>query len=621
MDCTKDQAGGETSHAFPYRLYSTPKKGRPYEEAPPYPLPAGSLISHLLKTTSSTSLPQESGAAEPYQDSEGEASLGDSPPSSPPGKRRSLDMENLYQEYVRAKRARVESIIRGMGSSPAQELYTGGNGARRSEVGWPDRAEPILEPPRPKIKKEGRNQERQELKSQLDSMREQLLQLQEKVYHMYSGALEEEEVEEEEEEEEEEAEAAGPQRGSPLSPQAVSFEGTRLKDLLADIGKDQPWANLEGQKLADALKEELGAAVAQVIDGVVRMFAPPGQDPGNPQEPLIPAFQPPPQNHPHHHHLLQQNEHPDQGPFFDNEARGRDFMADQVEALPLVVRKSMDHQGSSPIPRVKESTLRSAFQPPIPMPLVHYTMQRMFASAARGVPPCKDRLSPDAYLEMTSLSTQLSSHHHHHPPQHHYPSLHLLGTLEGMSPAMHPKMKPDTSGYQDPGDPSLYLSQSADGLSPSHLKKAKLMFFYSRYPSSNTLKIFFPDVKFNRCITSQLIKWFSNFREFFYIQMEKFARQAYGEGVSSHEKLSISRDSELFRVLNLHYNKSNDFEVPERFLEVSQITLREFFTAIHSGKDTDPSWKKAIYKVICKLDSEVPELFKSPGCLQELIRE
>ncbi|MBN3282325.1 PROX1 protein, partial [Polyodon spathula] len=99
-----------------------------------------------------------------------------------------------------------------------------------------------------------------------------------------------------------------------------------------------------------------------------------------------------------------------------------------------------------------------------------------------------------------------------------------------------------------------------DGLSPSHLKKAKLMFFYSRYPSSNTLKIFFPDVKFNRCITSQLIKWFSNFREFFYIQMEKFARQAYGEGVSSHEKLSISRDSELFRVLNLHYNKSNDFE-------------------------------------------------------------
>ena len=34
-----------------------------------------------------------------------------------------------------------------------------------------------------------------------------------------------------------------------------------------------------------------------------------------------------------------------------------------------------------------------------------------------------------------------------------------------------------------------------EGLTPSHLKKAKLMFFYTRYPSSNVLKNFFPDVK------------------------------------------------------------------------------------------------------------------------------
>ncbi|KAG7275345.1 hypothetical protein CRUP_007901, partial [Coryphaenoides rupestris] len=61
--------------------------------------------------------------------------------------------------------------------------------------------------------------------------------------------------------------------------------------------------------------------------------------------------------------------------------------------------------------------------------------------------------------------------------------------------------------------------------------------------------------------------------------------------------------------------------VPERFLEVAQITLREFFNAIVAGKDVDPSWKKAIYKVICKLDSEVPEVFKSPNCLQELLHE
>lgn len=62
-------------------------------------------------------------------------------------------------------------------------------------------------------------------------------------------------------------------------------------------------------------------------------------------------------------------------------------------------------------------------------------------------------------------------------------------------------------------------------------------------------------------------------------------------------------------------------QVPDRFLEVAQVTLREFFNAIVAGKDADPSWKKAIYKVICKLDSEVPETFKSPNCLQELLHD
>ncbi|KTG06727.1 hypothetical protein cypCar_00018582, partial [Cyprinus carpio] len=100
-----------------------------------------------------------------------------------------------------------------------------------------------------------------------------------------------------------------------------------------------------------------------------------------------------------------------------------------------------------------------------------------------------------------------------------------------------------------------------EGLSPNHLKKAKLMFFYTRYPSSSMLKIYFSDVKFNRCITSQLIKWFSNFREFYYIQMEKFARQAINNGVAAVDDIIVSRDSELYKVLNMHYNKANDFEV------------------------------------------------------------
>lgn len=67
--------------------------------------------------------------------------------------------------------------------------------------------------------------------------------------------------------------------------------------------------------------------------------------------------------------------------------------------------------------------------------------------------------------------------------------------------------------------------------------------------------------QFNRCITSQMIKWFSNFREFYYIQMEKYARQALSDGITNAQALAVLRDSELFRVLNTHYNKGNDFEV------------------------------------------------------------
>ncbi|XP_038583459.1 prospero homeobox protein 1-like [Micropterus salmoides] len=155
---------------------------------------------------------------------------------------------------------------------------------------------------------------------------------------------------------------------------------------------------------------------------------------------------------------------------------------------------------------------------------------------------------------------------------------------------------------------NLYMLN--EGLTTNHLKKAKLIFFYTRYPSSLVLKMCFHDVQFTRCITSQLIKWFSNFREFYYIQMEKFARHALTEGVADVRGLTVGRESELFRALNMHYNKANDFQVPNRFLEVAEITLREFYVAISMGKDRDPSWKKAIYKVICKLDSEVPAEFK-----------
>ncbi|XP_041352691.1 prospero homeobox protein 1-like isoform X2 [Gigantopelta aegis] len=168
----------------------------------------------------------------------------------------------------------------------------------------------------------------------------------------------------------------------------------------------------------------------------------------------------------------------------------------------------------------------------------------------------------------------------------------------------------------DSGD-SQYLHMTST-LTPMHLRKAKLMFFYVRYPSSAILKIYFPDVKFNKNNTAQLVKWFSNFREFYYIQMEKYARQSIAEGCKYVDDLVVTTDSELYRVLNLHYNRNNQLEVPESFRLVIQATLREFFRAVITNKDTEPSWKKSIYKVISRMDDTLPEYFKSPNWLEQL---
>ena len=50
-------------------------------------------------------------------------------------------------------------------------------------------------------------------------------------------------------------------------------------------------------------------------------------------------------------------------------------------------------------------------------------------------------------------------------------------------------------------------------------------------------------------------------REFYYIQMEKYSRQLLSEGVVNGDDIHVSPDSELFRVLNLHYNRNNHIEV------------------------------------------------------------
>uniref|UniRef100_A0A1W7R9X0 Homeobox protein prospero n=1 Tax=Hadrurus spadix TaxID=141984 RepID=A0A1W7R9X0_9SCOR len=210
---------------------------------------------------------------------------------------------------------------------------------------------------------------------------------------------------------------------------------------------------------------------------------------------------------------------------------------------------------------------------------------------------------------------------HHDEEVTHGPMLSSSHGARGSPDSLHySHLKPENGDSSEAGDSPAYESGMAmtSTLTPMHLRKAKLMFFYVRYPSSAVLKMYFPDIKFNKNNTAQLVKWFSNFREFYYIQMEKYARQAFGEGVKNLDDLKVNPDSELLRVLNLHYNRNNHIEAPENFRHVVEQTLKEFYRAIVAGKDTEQSWKKSIYKVIARMDDSVPDYFKSPNFLEQL---
>ena len=58
---------------------------------------------------------------------------------------------------------------------------------------------------------------------------------------------------------------------------------------------------------------------------------------------------------------------------------------------------------------------------------------------------------------------------------------------------------------------SLYDFRSSE-VCATHLRKAKLMFFWARHPDSKVIEKFFPDIKFDKKKKAQIVKWFSNFR-------------------------------------------------------------------------------------------------------------
>ena len=87
--------------------------------------------------------------------------------------------------------------------------------------------------------------------------------------------------------------------------------------------------------------------------------------------------------------------------------------------------------------------------------------------------------------------------------------------------------------------------------------------------------------------------------------MEKYARQALAEGVKSADDLVVTTDSELYRVLNLHYNRNNQLEVPEGFRIAVQV--RALSSLVSSDDVTQQTVRVGVlkchsYEILSDLD-------------------
>ncbi|NXN13701.1 PROX2 protein, partial [Indicator maculatus] len=541
--------------------------------------------------------------------------------------------DQLSDQHLQAKRARVESIIQGMSFPPSPQAFgisleaafghereTGGEMPRESKrkLRLPQQgtgAASQVAPTGSSHHAEGC----QQLKEQLCILEQQLRRLQEKFSQVYDSR--------DAAQTQGGAEKVHPLPGKPgdkLDKDSASSDPQKAplwRSILEVCGPEEdedrgdtgslPSAEMV---LSQALKQELSRVVSQVVDTVLKTAWPKAAS-----------------------HLLEQHRSllvpgPDARREYFTAGKGRKPLAKpstmnapgtlgspQAEALSGALGKSLDSHADS----FSSKGVRKASQVPsmgyslgstVPIQgshllsqLLGYSQHSLWSSGSCGSPSAPERGPPeplDLHWGTVKLRSSVARQQQQPLP---------------LSPADMESLALLPAGRDGHRELQAAFDRMQEALTPSHLKKAKLMFFFTRYPSSTLLKTYFLDVQFNRYITSQLIKWFSNFREFYYIQVEKFARQALLEGVLDAGTLEVSRDSELFRALNMHYNKGNDFEVPGRFLEVASLTLREFFSAIQAGKDADPSWKKPIYKIISRLDSDIPEGFKATGCSQELL--
>ncbi|NXU13513.1 PROX2 protein, partial [Pardalotus punctatus] len=559
--------------------------------------------------------------------------------------------DQLSDQHLRAKRARVESIIQGMSLPPTPQAFdTSLNAAfrhdrdRGSEMPQESKRKPRV--PQQDMGAAGRVAPTggsshakgcQQLKEQLCFLEQQLRWLQEKFYHQVCDSEAAAQTQEDSEKvqplpgkpgdrvNKDSATATSNPHKVPLRRRVLEVHGLKEAEERGDTGG----LPLAVRVLSQALKHELAVVTSQVVDSVLKTAWPKAESHIQKQHHSLPVLGPDARRQ---YSAGGKPKKPLAKPSHMN-APGS-LGSPQAEVLPGALGKSLgSYAGSFSSKGVRKSSqipsmgysLGSATavqDSQLLSQLLGYSQHSLWGSDSHESHSALERGCPEPLnlpWGTVKLRSSIVRQQQHHPLPLSPANTESLALLPAGRVGCRLVLRDMPSSGFAMCRLSLTPRQMQEVLTPGHLKKAKLMFFFTRYPSSTLLKTYFLDVQFSRCITSQLIKWFSNFREFYYIQVEKFARQALLEGVVDACTLQVSRDSELFRALNMHYNKGNDFEVPGRFLEVASLTLQEFFSAVRAGKDADPSWKKPIYKIISKLDSDIPEGFKAASCSQELL--
>lgn len=467
-------ADGEKSNVLRKLL----KRANSYEDAM-MPFPGATIISQLLKNNMN-----KNGGTEPSFQASGLSSTGsevhqedicsnssrDSPPEclSPFGRptMSQFDMDRLCDEHLRAKRARVENIIRGMSHSPSVALRGNENEREMAPQSVSPRESYRENKRKQKLpqqqqqsfqqlvsaRKEQKREERRQLKQQLEDMQKQLRQLQEKFYQIYDSTDSENDEDgnlSEDSMRSEILDARAQDSVGRSDNEMCELDPGQFIDRARALIREQEMAENkpkregnnkerdhgpnslqpEGKHLAETLKQELNSAMSQVVDTVVKVFA---AKPSRQVPQVFPPLQIPQarfavNGENHNFHTTNQRLQcfgdviiPNPLDTFGNVQMPSS--TDQTEALPLVVRKNSSDQSASGPPTgghhqtLHQSPLSAAgftpstFRHPFPLPLMAYPFQSPLG-AASGSFSGKDRASPeslDLTRETTSLRTKMS---------------------------------------------------------------------------------------------------------------------------------------------------------------------------------------------------------------------